>query len=87
MDLFLVFLLGIGNFAAHQAVLESHHPLLSRVPFFAMLGGRLSLAVEFTMLLGAMLVVANGSPNWAWIYAAYTAMKLLSAWLIRSGRV
>lgn len=87
MGLFLVFLLGIGNFAAHQIVFDSHHPLLARVPFFAMLGGRLSLAVEFAMLLGAMLVVANGSPNWVWIYGAYTVMNLFSAWLIRSGRV
>ncbi|MEQ1497654.1 MAG: hypothetical protein ABL914_03255 [Novosphingobium sp.] len=87
MGLFLIFLLGIANFAAHQAVLDSRHPLLDRVPFFYMLGGRFSLAVEFAMLVGAMLVVANGSAGWVFFYALYSGVNLLSAWLIRSGRV
>jgi hypothetical protein len=87
MGLFLIFLLGIANFAAHQSVLDSRHPLLSRVPLFYMLGGRFSLAIEFIMLVGAMLVVANGSAGWALFYSLYTAVNLVSAWLIRSGRV
>lgn len=87
MGLFLLFLLGIGNFAAHQAVLDSHHPMLARVPFFSMLGGRLSLAVEFFLLVGAMLVVANGATGWVLLYALYTAVNLLWVWLIWTRRI
>ena len=87
MGLFVIFLLGIGNFAAHQAVLRSGHPVLTRLPFFYMLGGRFSLVVEFAMLLGAMLLVAQGSFGWAAFYALYTLVNLVSAWLIFSGRI
>lgn len=88
MAIFVLFLLGIANFAMHKAVLESGHPLLGRMPwFFHMLGGRFSLGVEFLMLLAAMLMVSAGSSAWAWIYAAYSVMNGFSAWLILSGRV
>lgn len=88
MGLIVIFLLGIGNFAVHKAVLESRHPLLGRVPFFFhLLGGRFSLLIEFAMLLGAMLMVAQGSLGWALFYGCYTAVNVLSAWLITSGRI
>ena len=88
MAVFLVFLLGIGNFAAHKAVIESHHPILAQVPwFFTLLGGRFSLLVEFAMLAGTMLMIAGGSSGWAWFYAAYSGMNFVSAWLILSGRI
>lgn len=88
MPLIFVFLFGIGNFAMHKAVLESRHPLLGRVPiFFRLLGGRFSLVVEFAMLVGAMLMAAQGSPGWAMFYGCYTAVNALSAWLIMSGRI
>ena len=88
MGLILVFLLGMGNFAVHKAVLESEHPLLGRVPFFFnLLGGRFSLYIEFAMLLGAMLLVAKGSWGWALFYAVYTMVNGISAWLILTRRV
>jgi len=88
MGIAIIFLLGIGNFAACKAVLESGHPLLGQMPwFFHMLGGRFSLFVEFFMLLGAMLMVWGGSAGWAWAYAGYSAFNGISAWLILSGRV
>lgn len=88
MGLIVVFLLGMGNFAVHKAVLESGHPLLGNVPFFfQLLGGRLSLVVEFAMLLGSMLMVAQGSWGWALFYVVYTVVNAVSAWLILSGRV
>lgn len=88
MGLFLVFLLGIGNFAAHKAVLASNHPLLARMPgFFHMLGGRFSLALEFVMLLGALLLVSQGAALWAWFYAGYSAVNQVSAWLIVTERI
>lgn len=86
--LLLTFLLGIGNFALHKAVLESGHPLLGRMPWFVhMLGGRASLVAEFLVLLGAMLLVATGSTGWAWAYLGYTAFNAVAAWLILSRRV
>ena len=88
MALLALFLLGVANFAMHKAVLESGHALLGRMPwFFHMLNGRFSLLVEFAMLLGAMLMAAQGSPAWAWGYAVYSLLNGLSAWLILSGRV
>lgn len=83
-----IFVLGIANFAMHKAVLESGHPLLGRMPWFVhLLGGRVSLAAEFLILLGAMLLVATGLPGWGWAYAGYTALNALAAWLILTRRV
>lgn len=91
MAIVIVFLLGIVNFAAHRAVLESGHPLVDAMPqairaLGRMLGGRLSLVVEFVMLLGAMWMVDAGSTGWALAYLGYSALNGLSAWLILSGR-
>lgn len=88
MGLILVFLFGIGNFAAHQAVLRSDHPLLGRMPwFFHLFGGRFSLVVEFAMLLGALLLVRQGALIWAWFYAGYSLVNLGAAWLILTRRI
>jgi hypothetical protein len=88
MAIFTLFILGIANFALNKAVLESGHPLLGRMPwFFHLLGGRFSLAVEFLMLLAAMLMATTGSTVWAWIYGAYSVLNGISAWLILTGRV
>ena len=88
MAVILIFILGIGNFARHKAVLESGHPLLGRMPWFVhMLGGRITLLSEFLVLLAAMLLVANGWPNLAWAYLLYTGLNLASAWLILTGRI
>ena len=83
----LTLLLGIGNFAMHKAVLESRHPLLAQMPWMEMLGGRFSLALEFLLLVGALLLLASGHPGWAWAYFAYSALNAVSAWLILSRRV
>ncbi|MGV2494713.1 hypothetical protein [Pelagerythrobacter aerophilus] len=88
MAVILIFVLGIGNFALHKAVLESGHPLLGRMPWFVhMLGGRITLVTEFLVLLAAMLLVANGWSALAWAYLLYTVLNMASAWLILSGRV
>ncbi|GGC04126.1 hypothetical protein GCM10011494_23230 [Novosphingobium endophyticum] len=88
LGIIVVFCLGVVNFAAHKAVLESGHPILAQVPwFFRPLGGRLSLVVEFAMLLGALVMAASGSAGWAWLYALYTGLNGISAWLIFSGKV
>lgn len=88
MALIVTFLLGIGNFALHKAVLESRHPLLGEMPWFSnRLGRRFSLAIEFVVLLAALFLVANGWPGLAWAYAGYSALNLMAAWLILKGRV
>ena len=88
MAIALLFVLGIANFAMHRAVLDSGHPLLRQAPaYLHMLGGRMSLVVEFLMLVSAMLMTADGSTGWAWFYGGYSAVNGLSAWLILSGRV
>ncbi|MDA7787621.1 hypothetical protein N8940_00120 [Sphingomonadaceae bacterium] len=88
MIIALIFALGTANFAMHKAVLESGHPLLTQLP-----GGRrpgrvrLTLVLEFLVLLAAMLLAANGWPQAAYAYLFYSAINALSAWLILSGRM
>ena len=88
MAILAIFLMGIGNFALHRAVLESGHPMVGRVPWFVhMLGGRVTLVVEFMVLLAALLLAANGWPALAWGYLGYTALNGLAAWLILTRRI
>ena len=88
MAILVAFLFGIANFALHKAVLASGHPLIGQVPwFYHLLGGRFSLMVEFVMLLGAMLMISQGSTGWAWGYAIYSLVNGFSAWLILSRRI
>lgn len=88
MAVFFIFVFGVLNFAMHKAVLESGHPLLGRMPWlFYARGGLISLAVEFVMLVAALLLVAQGSIGWAATYAAYSVLNAVSAWLILTGRV
>lgn len=88
MAVLVIFVLGIGNFALHKAVLESGHPLLGRMPWFVhMLGGRITLVTEFLVLLAAMLLAAQGWPTLVWAYLAYSLLNALSAWLILTRRV
>ncbi|AKH43309.1 hypothetical protein FHS61_000989 [Altererythrobacter atlanticus] len=88
MAILLMFLLGIGNFALQRAVLESRHRLLRELPpLIRKLGGRASLVAEFCLLLGAMLLVGNGYPEWGWAYLGYTALNAFSAWILLSNRI
>lgn len=88
MAVLFVFLLGVSNFAMHAAVLASRHPLLGQMPWYVhLLGGRISLAAEFLLLLAALLLTHYVSPRWAWPYVGYTALSAIGAWLILSRRV
>ena len=88
MAIVVIFLLGIGNFALHKAVLESRHPMLGQMPWFVhMLGGRLTMVTEFLVLLAAMLLAANGWVGLAWAYLAYSALNAIAAWLILTDRL
>ena len=83
MVILLTFLLGLGNFALHKAVLESRHPVVGQLRWL----GKPSLALEFALLLTALLLVANGLPAWGWAYVGYSALNGLAGWLILSRRV
>lgn len=83
-----IFILGIGNFALHRAVLESGHPLIGQMPGFAsLIGKRLTLVAEFLVLLAAMALAANGWTSLAFAYLAYSGLNAIAAWLILSGRI
>lgn len=85
--MFIIFLLGIGNFALHRAVMESGHPKLGEIGWFAnRFGKRAMLAVEFMVLLAALLMVANGWTFLVWGYLIYSLLNALAAWLILSRR-
>ena len=88
LPLLFVFCFGVLNFAAHKAVIDSGHQMLAQIPwFFRPLAGRLSLVVEFVMLVGAMMMAGHGWDGWTWTYAFYTGLNSVSAWLIFSGRL
>lgn len=88
MALGLLFVLGVANFAMHKAVLESRHPLMVQaLQWFRLFGGRFGLALEFIVLLGAMLMVSTGATGWAVAYVAYSLLNALSAWLVLTGRI
>jgi len=88
MAMIIIFMLGIGNFALHRAVLESRHPMLDQMPWFAgRHGGRATLVTEFLVLLAAFFMTANGWLGFAWAYFGYSMLNALAAWLILTRRV
>jgi hypothetical protein len=88
MAILIIFLLGVANFALHRAIMDSGHPLLGQMPwFYHALSQRLSLVVEFLMLLAGLLLAAEGVAWGALGYLAYSLLNAASAWLILSGRV
>ncbi len=85
---FIIFVLGIANFAINRAVFASGHPLLVRLPQVSQtIGRRAALGSEFAVLFFALLLSVRGWPGYAWAYAAYTAFNAGAAWLILSRRV
>ncbi len=88
MGIALIFILGIANFALHRAVLDSGHAMVRTMRASSRLfEPRFTLAVEFGVLLLAMLLVANGVEGFGWAYAVYTALNALTAWLILTRRI
>lgn len=84
----LLFVLGVANFAAHKAVLESNHPMLDALPsFYRTAGGRFSLVFEFVVLLVAMLLTYDGWSGAATAYGIYSALNFLTAWMVLTGKI
>lgn len=88
MAILITFLLGIGNFALHRAVMDSGHALLGRMPWFVhTLGGRFTFVVEFALLLAALLFAAEENVSGPIAYVVYSVLNSFSAWLILTDRV
>jgi hypothetical protein len=84
----IIFVLGVGNFTMHRAVMESGHPMLRVWPAMAHpLGRRIAFGTEFLVLLLALMLASNGWPGFAIAYAIYTLCNALASWLMLSGRV
>lgn len=87
MAVVLIFILGIANFTMHKAVIESRHPLLEQMRWISSgRGKRFALALEFVVLLAALVLARNGWPQVAIAYVLYTGLNAVTAWLILSGR-
>lgn len=88
MAIIITFLLGIGNFALQRAVLDSGHPVLVQLPWFtAGLGARFTLAVEFALLVAALLLASEGATWGPITYVVYSMLNSFSAWLILTHRL
>lgn len=88
MAILITFLLGIGNFALHRAVMDSGHPLLGRMPWlYNALSGRFTMLVEFLLLFAALMFAAEGTVSGPIAYAIYSVLNSFSAWLILTDRV
>jgi hypothetical protein len=84
----IIFVLGVGNFTMHRAVMESGHPLIRHWSCVAHpLARRIALGSEFLVLLLALMLARNGWPGFAYAYAIYTACNALASWLMLKGRV
>ena len=86
VDLGIIFILGVTNFALHKAVLESGHPMLAQMPRRG-LNGRITLLFEFLVLLAALMLTANGWVGLLWAYGAYTILSAATAWLVLTDRL
>lgn len=85
--LIVTFILGVGNFALHQAVLESGHPMFGALRD-ASSGLRWGLlALEFAVLVVALLLVYRDQPVWGWAYGLYSLANAATAWLVLTRRV
>ncbi|XUU61416.1 hypothetical protein ACRAQ6_03860 [Erythrobacter sp. HA6-11] len=88
MPIALIFILGIANFAMHKAVIESGHPMLDQARWLATKRGKqAALALEFGVLLAAMLLAEHGWPGLVIGYVIYTGLNGMTAWMILKGRV
>lgn len=88
MVLVITFLLGMGNFACHTAVLGSGHNAIAALSDSTLRVARVaSFALEFGLLCGALYAAEMGQFHWTWLYAGYTLVNLGAAWSIVTGRL
>ncbi len=87
--LLICFMLGIGNFAMHKAVVESGHPFVedTKLYFGRHFGKNGSYAIEFILLAAAMVFANSGSLLVVFFYLGYTLLNVLATYLLLTGRV
>jgi hypothetical protein len=87
--LLICFVLGVGNFAMHKAVVESGHPFVedTKLYFGRHFGRHGSYAIEFVILASAMIFATSGSLIVVLFYTGYTLLNMLAAYLLLSGKV
>ena len=87
-DLFVLFVLGVVNFAVHKAVLESGHPLIEQLGWMRrVVIVPVSLWVEYAVLLTALAFAQNGWGGAVFAFSAYTAFNAATGWFVLSGRL
>ncbi len=88
MALIITFLLGIGNFAWHSAVMRSGHRMVSDIPQdHRQMIRWSSMSLEFVLLCAALYGVNGGHTVWMWVYLGYSAINGTAAWLILKNRI
>lgn len=88
MAMVLTFLLGMGNFAWHSAVMRSGHRMVQDLPQQSLKAMRFaSMSLEFVLLCGALYAASIGHTHWLWAYLAYSLMNGGAAWLIVSRKI
>ena len=86
--LFVLFVLGIINFAVHKAVLESGHPLVEQMAWMRRtIVMPISLWFEFAILLTALAFAHNGWGGAVLAYSCYTGFNAASGWFVLTGRL
>lgn len=80
LTLFFLFLMGIANFAAHRAMLESPHPVVQEAlsSLRGQFGQQATYILEFFVLLGAMAFESKHPLATLIIYGLYTMFNLLT---------
>lgn len=88
MALVIAFLLGMGNFACHRAVIGSGHPMIAQMAANRLNALRwVSLSVEFVLLVGALYAARQGGTAWVWAYGGYTLLNASAAVALISGKM
>ncbi len=87
MGLILCFLLGIINFSCHRAVMESKHPFVenTKLYFGQHIGKYAGYIFEFIILLGALIY--HESFIFILIYITYTALNIITAYLLLNDKI
>lgn len=81
-----IFCAGIANFAMHRAFVESDDPLVQQMirPFVERMGPWFTYAIEFMLLVGALLLASR---NWfagLLLYGLYTMLNGMAFSWIRN---
>lgn len=81
----LIFLMGVANFALHRAVLEGRGPVFAELAAaMRRTGGRWgTYALEYVFLVAALWFARAGSATVLFIYGLYTAFNAGGYMLLR----